>query len=516
MNEIEITYSVVKTRKGHDTILVRSGDREIYLHSRVSPEREAGLFTGRFDPAHFDVLIALGCGLGYHLLPLREMLDRYSEVIIIDAIPGIEKEIGLNGLTSFLAGSRRVTILSGKTTDDVARILSSRIDMDRIRGISVLEHPASVRAFEGYYDRIRKEVEKLIRIKAGNRVTREAFGPRFVANILRNVRHLEEARPVRGLFGAFSGRPAVIVVSGPSLEEDIGLIQKAQQRFFIVAVDSALPVLCRCGIAPDLVVSVDPQPYVREHFIRCHTGSAPVVCSISSHPSVLERARVFVSLNSHPLAQLAAEVYGDAVGSVDSSTGSVAGDAISLCRACGFSAIGVTGLDFSFSGYRIYARGTAYQDRYASFFQDRVTTVEGLNCRYILGSSGGLKREGKFTRKSFLQYRQSIEDYILKNSIDIAILNDRGLPPAGARHLNFESFIGQHCSGDIPKKDIIGAVQESSRPIGAGPLATALRNIMHEKLFDELLDASLGDGVSNRLKSKYRGLVDRGWRAPGE
>ncbi len=514
MNEIDITYSIVKTRQGNDTILVRSGGREIYLHSRISPEREADLLAGRFDPARFDVLIVLGCGLGYHLVPLQEMLDRYSEVIIIDVVPGIEKEIERNGITSFLTGSPRVTIVAGKSAADVADFLSSKIDMDRIRGISVLEHPASVRAFAEYYDVVRKEVEKLIHLKAGNKATREAFGPRYVANILRNVRHFEEARPVRSLFGAFTERPAVIAASGPSLEEDIGLMCEEQQRFFIVAVDSALPVLCRCGIVPDLVVSVDPQPYVREHFIRCDTVNTPVVCSISSHPSVLERGRTFVSLNTHPFAQLAAEVYGDAIGSVNSSTGSVAGDAISLCRACGFSAIGITGLDFSFSGYRIYARGTAYQDRYASFFQNRVTTVEGLNCRYVLGSSGAMKREGKFTRKSFLQYRHLIGDYILNNRMDVAILNNRGLSPAGARHIDFASFISQHCSGEIPKKMMISALQESSRPIGSAPLLAALRKIMNESLFDELLDASLGGRVSDRQKSRYRDLVDHR-RAPG-
>lgn len=513
MNGTDITYSIVKTRQGTDTILVRSGGREVYIHSKVNPEREADLFTGRFDPARYDVLVVIGCGLGYHLLPLKETLDRYSDVIIIDVVPGLEREIGLNGLTSFLAGSPRVTILAGKSAAEVADVLSERVDMDRIRGIAVLEHPASVRAFGDYYGAVRKEVEKVIHIKAGNKATREAFGPRYVANILRNVRHLEGARPVRSLFGAFSGHPAVIAVSGPSLDGDIRLMKKARRRLFLVAVDSALPVLCRHGIMPDLVVSVDPQPYVREHFIRCDAGSVPVVCSISSHPSVLERRGVFLSLSTHPLAQLAAEVYGNAIGSVDSRTGSVAGDAISLCRACGFSAIGITGLDFSFSGYRIYARGTAYQDRYALFFQDRMTTVEGLNCRYILGGSGALRREGKFTRKSFLQYRQSIEDYIRSNDMDYAVLNERGLPPAGARHVDFNSFIGLYCREDISGKAMVAAIQEASKPIGAGPLADALGDIAHERLFDELLEASLGGRVSDRHKSKFRDMIDRGFRS---
>jgi hypothetical protein len=163
MNEKDIIYSIVKTTQGQETVFVRSGGRELYLHSKVSPEREADLFAGRFDPGRYDVLIVLGCGLGYHLMPLRELLDRYSEVIIIDVLPGIEKAIDRNGLTSFLATSPRVTILSGTSAADAAAILSAKIDMDRIRGISVLEHPASIRAFGDYYDSIRKGDEGSVR-----------------------------------------------------------------------------------------------------------------------------------------------------------------------------------------------------------------------------------------------------------------------------------------------------------------------------------------------------------------
>jgi hypothetical protein len=512
MNEHDITYSIEKSRQGPDTILVHTEGREIYLHSRIDPERESELLAGRFDPGRFDVLIVLGCGMGYHLLPLREILDRYSDVIIIDVLPGLEKAIAGNGLTSFLTSSSRVMILAGKSVEVIADLLTAKIDMDRIRGVSVLEHPASTRAFGEYYDRVRSAIEKLIHVKAGNKATREAFGARYVANILRNVPLMEGARPVRGLFGAFCGHPAVLAVSGPSLDADIGLMKKAQRRFIIVAVDSALPVLHGNGIVPDLVITVDPQPYVREHFIQCDTGGAPVVCSLSSHPSVLGRPHCFLSLNSHPFAQLAAEVYGDAIGSVDSSTGSVAGDAIRLCHACGFSGIGVTGLDFSFSGYAIYARGTAYQKRYASFFQDRCTTVEGLNCRYILRNSGGLKSGGKYTRKSFLQYRQTLDDFLLRNGMTVTLLNDRGLPLAGARTLNFEAFIGQHCKGEIPKQDIINSVKASAPAISSGPMAAALTNIMHERLFDELLEASLGGRVSDRERGKFRSMINSGRR----
>ena len=507
MNGQEITYSIEKSRSGQDTMRVSAGGREIYLHSRVNPERESELLAGRLDPGRWDVLIVLGCGLGYHLAPLEEMLNRFSDVFVIDVLPKIADVIRGNGPASFLAASPKVTILAGKSAAEITGFLNARIDMDRIKGISVLEHPASVRAFGEYYDGVRSAVDGVIQVKAGNKATREAFGARYVANILRNFTLLEGARPVSGLFGVFRGHPAVLAVSGPSLDADLALMKKEQRRFFVVAVDSALPALLGSGIAPDLVVTVDPQPYVREHFIGCDTGGAPVVCSISSHPSVMALRHRFVSLSTHPFAQLADEVYGGAIGTVDSATGSVAGDAIRLCHACGFTGIGVTGLDFSFSGYAIYARGTAYQKRYASFFQDRFTTVEGLNCRYIFSSSGGLRSGNKYTRRSFLQYRHTLGEWIINSGMTVNLLNDRGLAPAGCETLAFESFIAKFCPGEIPKESMISEAVASAPTIDPGPLAAALAGIRQEKLFEELLDASLGTMGGERERRRFGKLI---------
>ncbi len=507
MDSNGITYRIEKSRGGADTLIVTAGGRDVPLHSRVDPERESGAFRDRLDPGRYDLVIALGVGLGYHLLPARERLDEYYHLVLVDALPGLEGPLRQNPLTSFLLGSPRVTLLSGRPAGDVAAFLSGIIDLDLVRGISVIEHPASLRLFGDYYAGIKKSIDDMVTVRAGNRATRQAFGPLFMRNILKNFERLGEALPVRDLFGAFAGFPAVIAGSGPSLGGDIGALARHQDRMFIVAADSALPVLRGSGIAPDIVVTIDPQPYVREHFMAADAGDAIRVFSITSHPSVMAPGAGYLSLNSHPFAQLADEAYGGSIGSIDSATGNVAGDALDLCLKCGFSAVGITGFDFSFPDFEIYARGTAYQRRYGTYFQDRLDTVEGWNARYIRKNSGGLRQAGRFTRRSFLHYRQALEDYVRKSGVqNLHSLNDRGLPVPGVRVTGVDKFMDAFCADAIEKKGMMGPVRSRGRKIGSGPIREALRMAAGGPLMDELLAASLG-GAGARQMKRYREMA---------
>lgn len=503
-----ISYKIMKTRQGLDTLVVSSGGKEYPLHSTVNPERDAGLFRGRLDPARYDFLIVLGTGLGYHLLPVREEGGGFRQIILIDILDGISRCISRNSMTSFLMEDSRVTLVEGQSVHDVEIFLAGAMDMDRIKGVSVLEHPASIRVFTSYYDKIKKVIEKLIAIKAGNRATREAFGGLFVRNILKNIGSLGRMKPVRGLYGCAENCPAIVIGSGPSLDEQIPLLKKHKDRAFLIAVDSALPALLGSGISPDMVISIDPQPYCAEHFLNCDMGGAVPVFSISSCPAMVEKYGGCLSLNSHPFAQLTEKVYGDSIGSVDSSTGSVAGDAVNLCLKCGFRAVGLIGLDFSFSDYRIYARGTAYQRRYAGYFQDRFSTVEGSNARYILKSSGGLRHEGKFTRRSFRHYQQALEMFIEKNGIsNLYSLNPRGLPLQGVPLMDIGEYMERFSGSGPVKKELVKAAWSRSARIDPDPLVNALKSALGTGIFDGIMEASLGAGAIVGKKERFQRMI---------
>ena len=152
---MKIKYNIETAKDGQPTIsVIDSAGNNIFLHSRYSPLKEADSLKDKFSPEKYDALIVLGTGLGYHLLPLKDTADGYKKVILIDVIKEIKLEIIKNRDTNFLADNSKIVFLAGKTVSEIETALSAQIDLSEIRGLSVIEHPPSMRAFPDYYPEI--------------------------------------------------------------------------------------------------------------------------------------------------------------------------------------------------------------------------------------------------------------------------------------------------------------------------------------------------------------------------
>jgi len=447
-------YIIETSRSGNSIVVVKSGSTYVPLNSRLDPVREGKKVSFDFDPERFSLLIVLGCSLGYHLIESKDILSKYRKIIVIDILDGIEKEILKNELTSFIARGENIVFYSGKDLMFLEKDLMSHIDFNLISGVQVFEHGASVRVFGEYYSTARGIIKRLIDREARNSSTVKAFGWLFLRNALNNFSNFSRVTPIAALKNAFTGSKALIVSSAPSIEDYIDHIDRLKDFFYIVAVDSALPVLSAKGIIPDVVISIDPQPRLSEHFLGENLNDTLCVFSIVSNPDLVKRYGGYLSLNSHPVSQIIDDFNPGLVGSIDSGTGSVAGDALNFCLYAGFESIGMAGFDFSFSGNNIYARGTAYQRRYSSIFNNRFTTPEGFNASYIFKSSGAYVSGGKYTRKSFVGYRDSLESFIEKRQIPgISFINNRGLPVKGVKYENIDDFAG---GKGVADREIIG------------------------------------------------------------
>lgn len=479
--------------------------KKYYLHSRVAPSRDARIFEKSFDPKRYDVVIMLGTGLGYHLMPLRESLESLRALVLVDVWRGTGAALAENPLTSFLAHHEKISLVAGLPAGDAADAIASVLDFSRARGVQVLTHAPSARECPEYYATVRRLIENEIHGMAGGEATRRAFGLRYLRNALANLKRLKGAAPFRSLEGALDGVPALVVTSGPSLTALMPAICSLGETCAIIAADSALTTLAGWGVAPDFAVSVDPQPFIREH-LRALPSGAPVLTTLTAHPDAFA-CRTVLSLNSHPVSQLVDELFPGVTGSASSQTGNVAGDALMAAVRMGASPIGIAGFDFSFPRLEIYARGTAYQERYAKYFHARENTVETQNMRYIMRSSRALKRDGIFTRRSFLDYRASIErlcagmpDRVVRN------LSGDGLAVGGVPFVTVEEFTSMAGRGRRKPPELFTHHQQMSSAIEYGALIAALSSPVVRK---KIIESSLGESGSNRAAIKVEALIER-------
>ncbi len=504
-----IKYRMEPAKDGNPSLLVIQDGREIPLHSRINPLKEGSSSDYNLDPEKFDFLIILGCGLGYNLIKLKELSDKFSSVIIIDILPGIENEIAENPHTSFLVQSGNISFYTGMDLRGLDASLSEIIDFHLIKGVQVIEHPQSVRIFSSYYDHVRSLIKRLIDKKAGDKATIKTFGNIFFRNALNNIINFKHSLPISYLEGMFSGRKAIIVSSAPSFEDNIDNLKKYSSDIYIIAVDSVLPVLQSYGVKPDFVISIDPQARIGEHFIGHEVFDAFHIFSIVSPPELVEKYQGYISFNSHPVSQIIDDMYPGVNGSIDSSTGSVAGDAVKFALMAGFEFIAMTGFDFSFSGNIIYARETAYQKRYTQYFNNRFKTTETFNAAYIFKSSGALVAEGKYTRRSFVNYRNSLDSFLKDNkSENVFMINKRGLPLANAAIADFDSFMNIPCSIKDDKAEFLYRLkaEKKSNPVNINKVRERL---LDKRILDAVIEESLGSEVTREKRKKIFGIIER-------
>jgi len=506
-------FIVEPSREGPPTLVVAHGESRSYLHSRVSPSRERHSLLAEFHPDRYDVLIVLGVGLGYHLLPLSGGKIRYRRVLLIDILPGIEAEISRNTVTSRIinAGSR---LVSGSAIDEIETIVNDFIAAGIDRGIQVIEHPASIRLFPEYYGSVREIIRRAVDRFGGNTATRTAFGPRYLRNAILNMAAVERSTPVTSLYNRLTGVPGVVVTSGPTLDRVLPLLKRARSRVALIAVDSAVPSLTGAGITPDIAVSIDPQQHVCEHFAHGWSDTIATVFSPTSYPLAPRRRPGFLSLNTHPVSQLLEELRPGATGSIDSLTGTVAGDAVLLAHRLGLSPIALAGFDFCFPGHTIYARNTAYQRRFTLYFQDRFSPVETRNLTYIMKSSGGYLIDGRYSRRSFESYRSSIESLLRRESIqNVYRLESTGVPLEGAGDTTAERFLSGIPEHPTGAENAIGAVVGSRPAPSQRAFVHDLRAVLsRDDVRERLLTTSLGDRASgaiiDSLKRKMVYILD--------
>ncbi len=502
----EIKYKLEKAKDGNPTLIAIKDGKEFPLHSRICPVKESSSTDYTILPEKFDLIIAIGCGLGYSLIPLKKEINKFKKIIIIDKNKETKKFISQNPHSDYLVEQTNAVFLEGLNSSEIYKKIISLIDFDTIKGISVIEHPQSFRILPEYYSEIKSVINKIINKKASDAASINAFGKLYLKNALKNIPVLKNYSNISSLFRQFKNFPVLVIASGPSLDNNISFLKKIQDKVFIIAADSAGGPLYQNGIIPDFIISVDPQPYIEEHLRLIPEDISAYIFSMTANTKSVKKHNGFVTMTSHPVCQFIEELSESVSQNIDSLTGNVSGDALIFAYRAGFTYIGLLGLDFSFSDYSIYAKGSAYQNRYSIFFQNRILPVETANLNYIMKSSGGTVCEGKLSRKSFINYRNSYEEMIKKNIITgVYNINFSGLDINGTERISIEDFAERFCLKSIPKNEMISALKKKSPALNE--IINLFKKNISDEIFTEIISTSLGKKPDNSRSAKFKKML---------
>jgi len=312
--------------------------RGVHLTSCVNRRAEAEL-QAREIPLDAPAATVYGLALGD--LP-RVLLERAAlrELTVVILNPGLFSAVNRCSPLTWLADPR-VKLLLGRELTRVQKPFAVA--------------PACLRLAEDAALPLRDRVQQELTLRFQERTMAELVVS--LGTKPKIAERLTQDGDAGTLYGSLTNGRALVVAAGPSLEHALPYLKRQRGEARLIAVTTALRVLVRAGILPDLVAAVDPRLELGMHFDDLDLQpfhATPLVYLAGVHPAVLDRwpgpRLAAFRAGSRDFADYApvrkAELY---------CSGTVTHAAIDLAQRLGAPEIVLIGVDFCFPEGKAHA-----------------------------------------------------------------------------------------------------------------------------------------------------------------
>ena len=405
------------------------------MFSRYAPLKEVENFgaTVNLQGEQGGFFVVAGLGNGIHIQALRKRFPQSLILVIeqnLDDIQWLKENFNLQTLLSM---------------DNIWLTSSSQAAQSFIQLYNPLLHGnfffLPVRS---WYDQIPEEasqlkisLEQALASIAGDFSTQAHFGKLWFRNFFLNLKALV-ANP-RDLQLEIQKKYAFVAAAGPSLDSFIPDLKNSliREKIYLITTDTALPVLLRQGIIPDMAVTIVGQAASTRHFLQKLPSSMVLAADISCSPDVILRCKergcpILFFRNKNPLPLLLEtylkeivsdnhDVYESVLPEIDTGSGTVTAAAVDLAYKMGFYQIQVGGGDFAYVQGKPYCRGTYFEDQFSTT-ADRTAPLEQKYVELMYRGST-FKENDRLVTTVLDEYRKSFQQYI-KIHTDVHIITD--------------------------------------------------------------------------------------------
>ncbi len=251
---------------------------------------------------------------------------------------------------------------------------------------------------------IKSDFEKFYReTYSQNKYIENRFRTEWTRNFLNHLPDVLTTPSIEQLNFKMEGCTALIVSSGPSLNEDIEWIRRLKPHVLIIAAGSSIQALIKQGIQPHLCVIMDGHPVNNKIFTSVEALESPLLFTSSSYYEISDR-----KVNGKILSIMRNDRVTQYFFGLDSSqllllpAPTVAGTAIQAAACLGARKILLAGQDLSYPGNQLYSKGIAH------FTEAELANATSRATREVLNVKGSFNT----TDEGFLVMKASIEELI--------------------------------------------------------------------------------------------------------
>lgn len=210
------------------------------------------------------IVLFLGMGLGYHVIEYCRRPHPLNRVVmIVEAFPQMfQKALMVADFTPLIL-SDKIQFFVGQDLNQLDQFFSAFFSNTmwlRFAGAieKVFLEPAT-NINDTFFTHVRLQLAKAI----GHQFNLHYGSPydsfRGLKNILANLPRLVEMAAIDQAQGTFTGKPGVLIASGPSLKHSLPYLKKIKDHAVLIPCPSALPLLNEEGIEPAIWLDIERE-----------------------------------------------------------------------------------------------------------------------------------------------------------------------------------------------------------------------------------------------------------------
>ena len=228
------------------------------VHSKYNIENECKMTLGKINK-NKNLLIIYGYGLGYIVKYLIENINEYFnektleslKIIVIVEDTALFKYSYYN---IFNTEKENIFFIHGEDNIDY---INKIIDYKKVNGVSLVSLPSLTKEEKDKANKLYGEILNNIEREFSNIWTNLYFENIWTKNIIFNSEYINKSADISIFKNAFKSFKALLICPGPTLINYIEKIKNNRENLIIICVDTSYSVLCKHGIIPDFVITVD-------------------------------------------------------------------------------------------------------------------------------------------------------------------------------------------------------------------------------------------------------------------
>ena len=254
LNKENGEYKIEKNAYG--LTIVYKNNRAV--HSKYNIENECKMALGKINK-NKNLLIIYGYGLGYIVKYLIENINEYFNEKTLESLKIIvivEDTILFKYSYYNIFNTEKENIFFIHEEDNIDYI-NKIIDYKKVNGVNLVSLPSLTKEEKDKANKLYGEILNNIEREFSNIWTNLYFENIWTKNIIFNSEYINKSPDISVFKNAFKSFKALLICPGPTLINYIEKIKNNRENLIIICVDTSYSVLCKHGIIPDFVITVD-------------------------------------------------------------------------------------------------------------------------------------------------------------------------------------------------------------------------------------------------------------------